>query len=165
MQLTTSGLNAQNPYGGVSLFAEAAASVSYMWEAESVYTLEEETAVNFGGSVGAGTSYGGDIIFTPEADLPVGGFSATVGKGIGIDMHTYKAETVNLVTYNYITNEWNTSGAKKVWNKITNNTQTKKHKQRKHKEKINLDFANIVGNQLEVSLRSVVVVGCSIWGD
>ncbi len=86
----------ENGYIGV-LDASAGATLSFIWDAQSVNDLEKNT-YNIGASGGYIFSAGLDLIELDELER-VGGFSISGGVGIGFDVHEYTT-TTKTIWYN-----------------------------------------------------------------
>lgn len=125
IQFSHAGTGVENFYVGVPCYGGVSETASFMWEANSIYDLEEQTMINYGMDKGFGASISGDVILMPEAENVIGGVSVSKGVGTLLDSHVYSANTKNLVTYNVHNNEFNFGNPKnKIRGNITKTAKT-----------------------------------------
>jgi len=96
-QLTYVNYANEDCYVG-ALDVGASKTFSIIWDADTVYDLENDT-LTIGASAGDVVSFGIDLIELEENDV-INGFSISVGVGAGVDIHEYTSTTQTVWSYN-----------------------------------------------------------------
>ena len=109
----------ENGYSG-AMDASAGASLNFIWDADTVYDLEQDT-VNIGASGGYEFSLGLDLIELNQSNN-IGGISISGGVGIGVDVHEYTSTTKTL----WSNNANSTSQTSNYSNPSNNSSQSSK---------------------------------------